>query len=80
MYSASAVERDTQFCFFEDDETIDLPADVIVYATGMAQNDGSAIAAACEKLGVPCTAIGSAKQLGHGVPAIMDGAVLGREI
>ena len=62
------------------DETIDLPADVIVYATGMAQNDGSAIAAACEKLGVPCTAIGSAKQLGHGVPAIMDGAVLGREI
>ena len=34
----------------------------------------------CEKLGVPCTAIGSAKQLGHGVPAIMDGAVLGREI
>lgn len=62
------------------DETVDLPADVIVYATGMVQNDSSAITAACEKLGVPCTAIGSAKQLGHGVPAIMDGATVGREL
>ena len=33
-----------------------------------------------EELGIPCEAIGSAKKLGHGVPAILDGAIIGRKI
>ena len=62
------------------DVVFETPADVIVYATGAAQNDSSAIVAACEELGIPCEAIGSAKKLGHGVPAILDGAIIGRKI
>ena len=62
------------------DETFEVPADLIIYATGAVQNDSSAIVAACEELGIPCEAIGSAKKLGHGVPAILDGATIGRKI
>ena len=73
-------DRATKQMVTVKDEVFEVAADTIVYATGMAQNDSSAIVAACEELGIPCEAIGSAKKLGHGVPAILDGALIGRKI
>ena len=73
-------DRATKQMVTVKDEVFEVAADTIVYATGMAQNDSSAIVAACEELGIPCEAIGSAKKLGHGVPAILDGATIGRKI
>lgn len=73
-------DRATKQMVVVKDEVFEVAADTIVYATGMAQNDSSAIVAACEELGIPCEAIGSAKKLGHGVPAILDGATIGRKI
>lgn len=73
-------DRATKQMVTVKDEVFEVAADTIVYATGMAQNDSSAIVAACEELGIPCEAIGSAKKLGHGVPAILDGAIIGRKI
>ncbi len=73
-------DRATKQMVVVKDEVFTVPADTIVYATGAVQNDASAIVAACEELGIPCEAIGSAKKLGHGVPAILDGATIGRKI
>ncbi|MBP3654988.1 MAG: FAD-dependent oxidoreductase [Oscillospiraceae bacterium] len=73
-------DRATKQMVVVKDEVFEVAADTIVYATGAVQNDSSAIVAACEELGIPCEAIGSAKKLGHGVPAILDGATIGRKI
>ena len=73
-------DRKTKETTILRDEHIVLEADTIVAAVGTVANDSSDLAAAAEKLGIPCDVIGDAKQPRFAVDAIREAAELCREI
>lgn len=62
------------------DETVEIPADTIIFAGGAEPNNAAALYAAAYKYNIPCIAIGSAVADRDAVAAIHEGNALGRTL